>query len=128
MTEQATRKRFLTWKLFRRVFLGLVILGVIAFIALAVYVAVLARDLPSHKRLASYEPPITSRVHAGDGTLIAEFAEEHRVFVPIESVPEHVIQAFVAAEDKKFFRQSAGWFNDYPAGRQEHASDPGPDN
>lgn len=103
MTEQATRKRFLTWKLFRRVFLGLVILGGIAFIALAVYVAVLARDLPSHKRLASYEPPITSRVHAGDGTLIAEFAEEHRVFVPIESVPEHVIQAFVAAEDKKFF-------------------------
>lgn len=103
MTEQATRKRFLTWKLFRRVFLGLFILGVIAFIALAVYVAVLARDLPSHKRLATYEPPITSRVHAGDGTLIAEFAEEHRVFVPIESVPEHVIQAFVAAEDKKFF-------------------------
>ena len=103
MTEQATRKRFLTWKLARRVALGLLILGVIAFIAVAVYVMLLARDLPSHKRLASYEPPITSRVHAGDGTLIAEFAEEHRVFVPIGSVPEHVVQAFVAAEDKKFF-------------------------
>ena len=103
MTEQATRKRFLTWKLARRVALALVILGLAAFIALAVYIMMLARDLPSHKRLASYEPPITSRVHAGDGTLIAEFAEEHRVFVPIESVPEHVIQAFVAAEDKKFF-------------------------
>ncbi|WP_084399829.1 penicillin-binding protein 1A [Henriciella aquimarina] len=103
MTEQASKKRFLTWKLVRRVFIALFILGVIAFIALAVWVAALARDLPSHKRLASYEPPITSRVHAGDGTLIAEFAEEHRVFVPVESIPEHVKEAFVAAEDKKFF-------------------------
>ncbi|MEQ8559651.1 MAG: penicillin-binding protein 1A [Henriciella sp.] len=103
MTEQATKKRFLTWKLARRVALALVILGLLAFLAVAVYVAVLARDLPSHKRLASYEPPITSRVHAGDGTLIAEFAEEHRVFVPIESIPDHVVDAFVAAEDKKFF-------------------------
>ena len=103
MTEQASRKRFLTWKLARRVALALVILGVVAFIAVAIYVMMLARDLPSHKRLAGYEPPITSRVHAGDGTLIAEFAEEHRVFVPIESIPEHVVQAFVAAEDKKFF-------------------------
>ena len=42
-------------------------------------------------------------MHAGDGTLIAEFADQHRVFVPYESIPEHVVQAFVAAEDKNFF-------------------------
>ena len=103
MTDEAGKKRFLTWKLARRVFIGLFIVGVIGFIAVALWVASLARDLPSHERLASYEPPITSRVHAGDGTLIAEFAEEHRVFVPIESIPRHVVEAFVAAEDKKFF-------------------------
>ena len=103
MTDEAGKKRFLTWKLARRVFIGLFTVGVIGFIAVALWVASLARDLPSHERLASYEPPITSRVHAGDGTLIAEFAEEHRVFVPIESIPRHVVEAFVAAEDKKFF-------------------------
>jgi len=103
MTDETANKRFLTWKLARRVAIGLFILVALCFIAVFLWVASLARDLPSHERLASYEPPITSRVHAGDGTLIAEFAEEHRVFVPIESIPDHVVQAFVAAEDKKFF-------------------------
>ena len=103
MSEQASRKRFLTWKLARRVAIGLVILGALCFIAVMLWIAALSRDLPSHERLADYEPPITSRVHAGDGTLIAEFADEHRVFVPIDSIPDHVKQAFVAAEDKKFF-------------------------
>ncbi|WP_300378972.1 penicillin-binding protein 1A [Henriciella sp.] len=104
MTDESPKKRFFTWKLARRVVLALVILGIIVLLAIVAYVAALSRDLPSHKRLASYEPPITSRVHAGDGTLIAEFAEEHRVFVPIESIPDHVVEAFVAAEDKKFFQ------------------------
>ncbi|WP_084419143.1 penicillin-binding protein 1A [Henriciella litoralis] len=104
MSEQPARKRFLSWKLLRRVALVLFALAAICFIALFLWVAAISRDLPSHKRLANYEPPITSRVHAGDGTLIAEFADEHRVFVPIESIPDHVVQAFVAAEDKKFFK------------------------
>ncbi|HIK64422.1 MAG TPA: penicillin-binding protein, partial [Henriciella marina] len=103
MSEQPVWRRYLTWKLARRVAIGLFIIGALIFIALMVWVGSLARDLPSHERLADYEPPITSRVHAGDGTLIAEFADEHRVFVPIESIPDHVKQAFVAAEDKKFF-------------------------
>ena len=67
------------------------------------YFAALGRQVPSIDKLKQYEPPITSRVHAGDGTLIAEFAREHRVFVPYESIPTHVVQAFVAAEDKTFF-------------------------
>lgn len=103
MSEQSVWKRYLTWKLARRVAIGLFIVGALCFIGLVLWVAALSRDLPSHERLADYEPPITSRVHAGDGTLIAEFAEEHRVFVPIESMPAYVTQAFVAAEDKKFF-------------------------
>ena len=106
MSEQTAKRRFLTWKTARRVAIGLVILGAICFTAVMLWVAALSRDLPSHERLADYEPPITSRVHAGDGTLIAEFADEHRVFVPIESIPDHVVQAFVAAEDKKFFDHS----------------------
>lgn len=80
-----------------------VVLGILGLIALWIYFAALGRDVPSVAKLKQYEPPITSRVHAGDGALIAEFADQHRVFVPYESIPLHVIQAFVAAEDKNFF-------------------------
>ena len=59
--------------------------------------------LPDYKQLADYEPPITTRVHAGDGRLLAEYAEEKRVFVPQDVMPRLVIQAFLSAEDKNFF-------------------------
>ncbi len=97
------RRRFLTWKLFRRLFIFSTILAILAMIGIVAVVASLSRDLPTIATLEKYEPPITSRVHAGDGTLVAEFADQHRVYVPYESIPEHVIQAFVSAEDKKFF-------------------------
>lgn len=61
------------------------------------------RDLPDFKQLADYQPPTATRLHAGDGRLIAEYAIENRVFVPIESIPLPVIQAFVAAEDQNFY-------------------------
>ena len=61
------------------------------------------KDLPDHKQLADYEPPMTTRVHAGDGRLIAEFAIEKRVFVPITAIPARVKQAFLAAEDQNFY-------------------------
>ncbi|MEZ6012608.1 MAG: penicillin-binding protein 1A [Hyphomonas sp.] len=86
----------------RLVVLGIVLVAA-AIIVLWLYFAALGRTVPSIAKLKQYEPPITSRVHAGDGTLIAEFAKEHRVFVPYESIPTHVIDAFVAAEDKNFF-------------------------
>ena len=46
---------------------------------------------------------MVSRVHAGDGRLLAEFSAERRVFVPIESVPDLVKRAFISAEDKNFY-------------------------
>jgi penicillin-binding protein 1A len=62
-----------------------------------------SQDLPEHEQLAKYEPPVMTRLHAGDGSLIAEYATEHRVFVPVAAVPDHVIQAFLSAEDKTFY-------------------------
>ncbi|MEQ9350933.1 MAG: transglycosylase domain-containing protein, partial [Alphaproteobacteria bacterium] len=61
------------------------------------------RDLPRYDQLADYEPPTTTRIHAGDGRLIAEYASERRVFVPIEAMPKLVVKAFLAAEDKTFY-------------------------
>lgn len=92
---------WLKWLL--RLFIAGLVLGIIGLIGLWIYFAALGRDVPSIATLREYEPPITSRVHAGDGALIAEFAGQHRVFVPYESIPQHVIQAFVSAEDKNFF-------------------------
>lgn len=60
-------------------------------------------DLPDYRQLADYRPPTVTRVYAGDGRLMAEYAEEKRVFVPVEAIPKRLIQAFLAAEDKNFY-------------------------
>ena len=62
-----------------------------------------SRGLPAYGWLATYEPPVATRVHAGDGRLLAEFAVEHRLFVPVEAIPKRVVDAFLAAEDKTFY-------------------------
>ena len=80
------------------------VLGLAALIFAVVYVVRVTDDLPDYEQLAEYEPPIMSRVHAGDGALIAEYAIEHRVFVPIENIPPDVIAAFLSAEDKNFYQ------------------------
>lgn len=64
------------------------------------------RGLPDYHQLANYEPPTVTRVHAGDGRLLAEYATERRVFVPIEAIPKRVIKAFLSAEDKNFYEHS----------------------
>ncbi len=62
-----------------------------------------SQDLPSSDKLASYEPPVMTRIHAHDGALIAEYARERRIFVPINTVPKRVINAFLSAEDRRFY-------------------------
>jgi penicillin-binding protein 1A len=62
------------------------------------------KDLPDYHQLAHYEPPVTTRVYAGDGSLVAEYAVQKRSFVPINAIPQRVIHAFLAAEDKNFYQ------------------------
>ncbi|NQY97447.1 MAG: penicillin-binding protein 1A [Henriciella sp.] len=99
----AIKQRVFTWKFLLWTVLAGIAVGVLAIIAFFIWMAALGRTVPSVEKLSEYNPPVTSRVHAGDGTLIYEFADKHRVFIPYEAIPEHVIHAFVAAEDKKFF-------------------------
>ena len=61
------------------------------------------RELPDYQQLAHYEPPTVTRVHAGDGRLLAEYAREKRIFVPVSAMPVRVVRAFLSAEDKNFF-------------------------
>jgi penicillin-binding protein 1A len=62
-----------------------------------------SKDLPDYSQLQDYEPPVTTRVHAADGSLVAEYARERRLYIPIQAVPKRVINAFLAAEDKNFY-------------------------
>ena len=63
----------------------------------------ISKDLPDYESLAKYEPPVMTRIHAHDGSLIAEYARERRIFVPINTIPKRVIAAFLSAEDKRFY-------------------------
>ena len=63
-----------------------------------------SNDLPDYKFLKSYKPPVSSKVYSGNGDLVADFSQEKRVFVPFNSIPKNVINAFLSAEDKNFFK------------------------
>ena len=63
-----------------------------------------SNDLPDYKFLKSYKPPVSSKVYSGNGDLVADFSKEKRVFVPFNSIPKNVINAFLSAEDKNFFK------------------------
>ncbi len=69
----------------------------------ALYLGNLSKDLPDYEVLANYEPPVTTRVHAVDGSLMGEFAKERRLYLPIQAVPDRVKAAFLSAEDKNFY-------------------------
>ncbi len=64
------------------------------------------RDLPDYTQLADYDPPTVTRVHAGDGRLLTEYATEKRVYVPIQAIPLRVVNAFLSAEDKNFYHHA----------------------
>ena len=82
-------------------------IAVLAFIAVAIgmafYISQIIGDLPDSGDLQDYKPPVLTRVHAADGQLISEFARERRLFLSINSVPDLLIKAYLAAEDKNFF-------------------------
>ena len=87
-------------------FLGLFSIGCLGLVALVVGMIGLfsyyGKDLPDYTDLKNYQPSIVTRLYAGDGRLLAEFAKEKRVFVPIGDVPDLVQNAFIAAEDQNF--------------------------
>jgi penicillin-binding protein 1A len=109
-------------KLLLRFFGFLFALGTIVFLigigAAAALVWHFNKDLPDYSTLQDYQPPVMTRVHAADGELLAEYAHERRLYLPIQGVPRLVINAFVSAEDKNFWQHGglditgivrAGW-------------------
>jgi penicillin-binding protein 1A len=62
-----------------------------------------SKDLPDYSQLQAYEPPVMTRIHASDGSLLGEYARERRLYLPIQAIPKLVTNAFMAAEDKNFY-------------------------
>jgi penicillin-binding protein 1A len=89
--------------LFRLFFMVLVIGGLVGSVAAYGLYRQISEDLPDYRWLADYDPPQMSRIYAADSRLTAELATERRVFVPIEAIPQRIQQAFVSAEDQRFW-------------------------
>ena len=85
------------------IFGTLTILGMLGAAAVVAVFWHFGQGLPDYRQLADYDPPVMTRVHAADGRLLAEYAVENRVFVPIGAIPKRTINAFLAAEDKSFY-------------------------
>lgn len=80
-----------------------IVLGLIAAGVAAWYISQISASLPDYTALRRYEPPVMTRVHAADGSLVAEYSTERRLFLPIQTIPDLVKNAFLAAEDKSFY-------------------------
>ena len=82
------------------------LLAILAVAGVAWYLTDLSKDLPDYEVLNAYEPPVTTRIHSGDGSLMAEYARERRLYLPIQAVPETIKAAFLSAEDKNFYKHN----------------------
>src|SRR5712671_1792114 len=93
--------RFLGW-----IFAGGTIVFLVGVAATAGLLWHFSKELPDYSQLQDYEPAVMTRVHASDGSLLAEYAKERRLYLPIQAIPKSVINAFIAAEDKSFYEHN----------------------
>lgn len=80
------------------------LIAILVVAGIAWYITDLSKDLPDYEVLNAYEPPVTTRIHSGDGALMAEYARERRLYLPIQAVPDTIKLAFLSAEDKNFYK------------------------
>jgi penicillin-binding protein 1A len=93
--------RFVGW-----VFAGGTIIFLVGVAAVAGLLWHFSQELPDYTALQNYEPAVMTRVHAADGQLLAEYARERRLYLPIQAIPKLVTNAFIAAEDKNFYEHN----------------------
>ncbi|ORE92147.1 penicillin-binding protein 1A [Acuticoccus yangtzensis] len=82
------------------------VLGLIVAAGIGIYIAQISGTLPSVNVLRNYEPEVMTRIHADDGSLVAEYAEKRRLFLPIQAIPVRIRNAFLSAEDSGFYEHA----------------------
>ena len=93
---------------FKKIFILSLFLSIVAFIGIISILWYYSNDLPDYKFLKNYKPPISSKLYSNDGQLLSEFSSEKRIFVPYNSIPTLVVDSFLSAEDKNFFKHPGG--------------------
>ena len=78
--------------------------SVMFFLTIISILWIYSNKLPDYKYLKSYKPSVSSKLYSGEGVLVSDFSAEKRIFVPFDSIPSLVINAFLSAEDKNFFK------------------------
>ena len=91
-------------KQFKKIVIFIIFLSFIALTGIISILWYYSNDLPDYKFLQNYKPPISSKLYSNDGQLLSEFSSEKRIFVPYNSIPTLVVNSFLSAEDKNFFK------------------------
>ena len=89
-------------------FLSLLVIAFVLTFIVLLYQAI--SSLPSYKKLAEYYPSSVNNIYSSDGILIEQFGKESRIFVPIDNIPEKLINAFIATEDQNFYSHPLRFF------------------
>jgi len=84
------------------IFFSLISTGCILLIISILWIY--SNKLPDYKYLKKYKPSVSSKLYAGNGLLVSDFSAEKRIFVPFDAISNKVINAFLSAEDKNFFK------------------------
>ena len=88
--------------IFTMITLGLVMGALTAGAIFYVY----GKDLPDVAPLANYQPPTLTRIYSPEGRIIDEYAEQRRIYIPFDEIPDTVKNAFISAEDKNFYEHA----------------------
>ena len=88
----------------KKIFILTIFLSIITLSGIVSILWYYSNDLPDYKFLKNYKPPISSKLYSSDGQLLSEFSSEKRIFVPYNSIPTLVVNSFLSAEDKNFFK------------------------
>ena len=91
-------------KILKNIITGILSLFLISSILILSILWSFSNNIPDYKFLKNYKPPVSSKMYSGNGNLVADFSKEKRIFVPFSSIPKKVINSFLAAEDKNFFK------------------------
>jgi penicillin-binding protein 1A len=82
----------------------LVALGALAFgTAVAGVLTYYSNQLPDFRQITDYKPSLITHVYDRQGEILAEYANERRVWIPFKEIPKPIVQAFLAAEDSHFY-------------------------
>ena len=90
--------------LIKKILIFFSLISVVSLLSVISILWIYSNKLPDYKYLKKYKPPVSSKLYAGNGELVSDFSAEKRIFVPFSAIPEKVINSFLSAEDKNFFK------------------------